>query len=348
MSDIAEHAFSEQVIVFIDCYEQRKNYLNNSLSAKTMAVLYDIIIIGTGVTGWGAAMYAGRMELKTLIIGDKSGGTIMLTNDVENYPGFKKLTGPELAEKIEQHAREYDIDTEEGLITEIKQNKKARTFVVVTKKGMEYTGKSVIIATGTKPRKLNVPGEDEYFGKGVHTCALCDGAFYKNKIIGVVGGSDSAGKEALLLTQWGKKVYIIYRGEKIHPEPVNMTRIEKKIKEGKIEIVNNTNIVAINGEKFMNRVVFDRPFKGSKEFICDALFVEIGHVPLSDIVKGLGVEMDVKGQIKINRNAETNVRGIYAAGDVVDTHFKQAIVGVAEGVLAVYSAYVFINENESE
>lgn len=308
--------------------------------------LYDIIIIGIGVTGWGAAMYAGRMELKTLIIGDTPGGTIMLTDDVENYPGFKKLTGPELAENIEQHAREYAIDVEDGLVTDIAKDEKKHIFTVTKKDGTSFKTKTVLLATGTKPRKLGVPGEDQFMGKGVHTCALCDGAFYKNKIIGVVGGADSSAKEALLLTQWGKKVYIIYRGDKIHPEPVNMTRIEKKIKEGKIEIINNTNVVEIKGDKYVNGVVFDKPYKGKKEFPLDALFIEIGHIPLAELAKKAGVALNKKGEIIIDRDAQTNVPGFYAAGDVVDTRFKQAITGVAEGVLAVYSAYTYITERE--
>ncbi len=304
---------------------------------------YDVIIIGTGVTGWGAAMYAGRMQLKTLIIGDISGGTIMWTNDVENYPGFKKISGPDLAKTIENHAREYEIDIEETFVEDISQ--KNKLFTVKTKEDQMFTGKTIILATGTKPRKLNVPGEDTYFGKGVHTCALCDGAFYKNKVVSVIGGSDSAAKEALLLTQWAKKVYIIYRGEEIHPEPVNMGRIQQKIKEGKLEIINKTNVTEIKGEKYMNQIILDNPHNGKKEFAVDALFVEIGHIPLSDLAKKLDIDVNKKGEIVIDRNAQTNVPGFYAAGDVTDTRFKQAIVGVAEGVLAVFSAYKFISEN---
>ena len=285
------------------------------------------------------------MELKTLIIGDKPGGTIMLTDDVENYPGFKKLTGPELAENIEQHAREYDIDIEDGIVTDVTQDK--HIFTVTHKNGASYRSKTVIFATGTKPRKLGIPGEDQYMGNGVHTCALCDGAFYKEKIIGVVGGSDSAAKEALLLTRWGKKVYIIYRGKEIHPEPVNMSRIQKMVKEGKIEIINNTNVKEIKGDKYANEVVLDKEYNGSTSFKLDAVFIEIGHIALSDVTKGVGVKLDKKGQIMIDRDAQTNVKGVFAAGDVVDTRFKQAIVGVAEGVLAVYSAYMYLNELES-
>lgn len=306
-------------------------------------VIYDIIIIGTGVTGWGAAMYAGRMQLRTLIIGDAPGGTIMLTEDVENYPGFKKLTGSELAENIEQHAREYNIDVEDGLVEDIDIDKKKHLFVI-EKKGASFKTKTVVLATGTKPRKLGVPGEDKFSGRGVHTCALCDGAFYKDKVIGVIGGADSSAKEALLLTQWAKKVYIIYRGDMIHPEPVNMARVNKKIKEGKIEIINNTNIVEIKGDKYLSAVVFDKTYNGKKEFFLDAIFIEIGHIPLSELAKKLGVALNKKGEVIIDRNAHTNVPGFYAAGDVVDTRFKQAITGVAEGVLAVYSAYIYINE----
>ncbi|MBI5073158.1 FAD-dependent oxidoreductase, partial [Candidatus Woesearchaeota archaeon] len=275
--------------------------------------LYDLIIIGTGVSGWGAAMYAGRMQLKTLIVGDLPGGTIMLTDDVENYPGFKKLTGPELAQNIEEHAKEYAIDVEDGFVSDIGRDEKKKTFSVTLKNGTTFKSKTVLLATGTKPRKLGVPGEDSYFGKGVHTCALCDGAFYKDKIIGVVGGSDSAAKEALLLTQWGKKVYIIYRGEHIHPEPVNMTRIEKKIKEGKIEILNNTNVVEVKGQKYITGVVLDKPYKGKKEFVLDAVFVEIGHIALSDLAHKVGVVLNKKGEIIIDRNAQTNIPGFYAA-----------------------------------
>jgi len=261
---------------------------------------------------------------------------------VENYPGFKKISGPDLAKTIEDHAREYDIDVEEAYVENIERNV---LFSVTTKENKVFKAKTVILATGTKPRKLNVPGEDTYFGKGVHSCALCDGALYRNKAVGVVGGSDSAAKEALLLTQWAKKVYIIYRGEEIHPEPVNLARIQKAIKENKLEIIKNTNITEIKGAKYLNAVVLDNSHNNQKELPVDAVFVEIGHIPLSEIGKKIGVELNKKGEIVIDRNAQTNLPGFYAAGDVTDTRFKQAIVGVAEGVLAVFSAYKFITEN---
>ncbi len=303
---------------------------------------YDIIIIGAGVTGMAGAMYAGRMNMKTLIVGDVPvGGVITTTDTVENYPGFKRLTGIELADKIREHALEYPIKLEEDKVASVEKCHK-NCFKVTTDSGNEFHTKTLLFATGTKHRELGVPGEREFTNRGVHSCALCDGAFYGDKIVAVVGGSDSAAKEALVLTQWAKKVYIIYRREKIHPEPVNMKRIEEKIRQNKIEIINNTNVKSISGDKNVTSVVFDKLHNNKKEFKVDGVFIEVGANPLSDLAKSIGVKTNQDGEIVITRNAETNIPGVYAAGDVADTRFKQAITGVAEAVLAVYSAYVHL------
>jgi len=302
--------------------------------------IYDTIIVGSGPTGLAAGMYAGRMNMKTLVIGDLHGGIITTTDIVENYPGFIRLTGLELADKIQKHAEDYKQNVEllEDKVTEVKKEKDH--FVVKTK-DRNFETKTVIFATGTKYRELQVPGHDQFKNRGVQYCALCDGFFYKDKIVAVVGGSDSAAKEALLLTQWAKKVYIIYRGEKIHPEPINLKRIEQN---DKIEIITKTNVVEIKGDKMVRSVVLDNPYKGKKELEVDGLFVAIGLIPLSDLAKPLGVKINIKGEIEIDRESKTNVPGVYAAGDITDTKFKQAITGVAEGVHAVYSAYTYINE----
>lgn len=302
--------------------------------------MYDLVIVGGGVVGLGAAMYAGRLNLKTVMIGDNIGGTITLTDVVENYPGFERLTGLELAEKLRRHAENYEVEFVESKVTDI--TKRGKTFVIKTDE-KTYEAKSLLIATGSKHRELGVPGEKEFEGKGVHTCALCDGYFYKDKIIAVVGGSDSAGKEALLLTQWGKKVYIIYRGDKIHPEPVNMKRIEAN---KKIEIINKMNVKSIIGDKFVKGIVLDKQYNGKNELTLDAVFIEIGATPMSQLAEKLGVKINDKKEIIIDRESKTNVPGVFAAGDVVDTKFKQAITGVGEAVSAVYSAYKYVNESE--
>lgn len=303
--------------------------------------IYDTIIIGGGVTAFGAAMYAGRFTMKTLVVGETLGGTIILTDVVENYPGFKKLTGMELANNISEHAKEYGIEVENDRV--VKARKVEKIFEVETASGKKFTGRTVIIATGTQWKKLNAPGEEEYANKGVHYCALCDGAFYRNKVIGVVGGGDSAVKEALLLSTYGSQVYLFVRGEKPRPEPVNEIKLEKN---KKITVFTKVNVKEIKGNgKKVTSVILDKEVNGSKEFMLDALFVEIGHLPLSELAVQLGVKLNAKNEIPINRLSETNVPGVYAAGDVVDTKFKQAITGVAEGVTAAYSAYQHI-QNE--
>lgn len=308
---------------------------------------YDFVILGGGVAGLAAGMYGGRLGLKTLVLGASHGtelpigGVITTTNIVENYPGFIKLTGTELADKIKEHAESYDLVTiKEGKAEKVE--KKNNCFVVKTKKN-EYEGKTILFATGTKWRKLGVPGSEEFENKGVAYCALCDAPLFKNKTVAVVGGADSSAKDALVLAEHAKKVYIIYRGEKIHPEPVNMERVEKN---KKIEAINKTNVVEVKGDKFVKSVVLDKAYKGNKELSLDGVFVAIGHIALSELAKPLGVKINEKGEIMIDhKTSETNVKGVYAAGDVADKPFKQAITGVAEGCTAAYSAFEYITKN---
>ena len=200
---------------------------------------------------------------------------------------------------------------------------------------MSFRTRTIVIATGSERKKLNIPGEEEFTGKGVSYCATCDGVFFKDKNLAVIGGSDSAAKEALFLSQHGKKVYIIYRGEEIRAEPINKKRV---FENKKIEIINNTNILVIKGETSVKSVVFDN----GEEFDIDGVFIEVGSIPNSQIAIDFRVKVNEKKEIIINRKSETNIPGIYAAGDVADAPFKQAITGVAEGVIAAYSAFDYL------
>jgi thioredoxin reductase (NADPH) len=308
---------------------------------------YDFIILGAGVTGLSAAMYAARLGLKTLCLGYSHGsefalgGVITTTNIVENYPGFASISGQELAEKIKNHAKEYPlVSLKEELVQSVEKSKEG--FVVKTKKG-SYLGKTLLFATGTKWKKLDVPGSKEFENKGIAYCALCDAPFFKNKIVAVVGGSDSAAKDALVLAEHVKKVYIIYRKEKIRAEPTNLRRVEAN---KKIEVINNTNVLEVKGNKVIQSVILDKDYSGNKELKLDGLFVAIGHIVLSDLAKPLNVKLNEKSEIIINhRTSETNIEGVYAAGDVTDKPFKQAITGVAEGCTAAYSAFEYISKN---
>jgi len=311
---------------------------------------YDFIVIGAGGSGLAGAMYAARLGLKTLVLGKMSGselpvgGVITTTDIVENYPGFKSITGMELGKKIEEHARDYDlvsIKTEEVL--DVKKDGKC--FVVETKKG-KYEGKTLLFATGTKWKKLDIPGSKEFENKGVNYCALCDGPLFKDKIVAVIGGSDSAGKDALVLAKHAKKVFIIYRGDKIHPEPANLKKIENA---KNIEIINNTNLKEIKGSEKVEKVILDKKYKGKNVLKLDGVFVAIGHEVLSELAEKIGVKVNNKKEIIINhKTSETNVDGIFAAGDVTDKSFKQLITGVADACTAAYSAYEFLGREKVE
>lgn len=299
------------------------------------------MVIGAGVTGFSAAMYAARLDLSVAVVGSVDGGTITLTDDVANYPGYKQLTGQELADKLKEHALDYPVHIETGTVVDIFRNKENYFYVVTENK--TFLAKSILMATGMKEKELEVPGHEELKNRGVSYCALCDAPLYKDKVVAVVGGSDSAAKEALLLAKYCPKVYIIYRREKIRPEPVNGRRIEN---EPKIEIITETNVTEILGDQKVTGVKLDKPYNGSDTLSLDGVFVAIGGIPYSELAKKLGVELNAKGEIKIDRSSRTNIEGVYSAGDVVDSEFKQAITGVSEGVHAAYQAYKYVNENE--
>ncbi|RMF07334.1 thioredoxin reductase [Candidatus Woesearchaeota archaeon] len=302
---------------------------------------YDLIIIGGGVVGGAALMYAGRLGMKVLMIGETLGGTIILTDTVENYPGFKKLTGKELADRILEHAKEYPVEIEEDRVKSVRKLESGCFEVKTFQK--TFKAKSILFATGTKHRKLNVPGSEEFENRGVHYCALCDGYFYKDKVVAVVGGGDSAAKEALILAEHASKVYIIARGDHLKAEPINRKRVEEN---PKIEVILKTNVTEIFGDKTVTGVKLDNPYNGKDILELSAVFVEIGQIPQTELAKELGVELNAKGEIIIDRDSKTNMEGVFAAGDCVNSSFKQAIVGVGEAVVAVYSAYNYVGSRE--
>jgi len=319
-------------------FEPRNNYNHE----PDESILYDTIIIGTGVTGLASAMYAARLGLKTLIIGEMPGGTIALTGTVENYPGFVSIDGQELAQLMENHAMDYDVDALIDIVEKISVKGKEMFTAHLEKKA--FNSKTIIFATGTKVRKLGVPGEKEFFGKGVYYCALCDAHHVKNKIIAVIGGGDSAVKEANLLTEYAKKIYIINNEEKLHPEFSNSKKLQEHIKQGKIEVINSIEVKEIKGQGHVEKIVFNKPYKGSTELKLEGVFIYIGLIPLSKLADDAGINLNDKGEVIINQNSETNIPGFYAVGDVTNTELKQAIIGVSQGVTAAYYAYRYINQ----
>lgn len=297
-------------------------------------------IIGGGIVGLSAAIYCGRLSLKTILIGKEPGGTLTEAHIVENYPGFSEISGIELTNKVLEHAKKYDVQILQGFVEKISWSKKT-CFEIYTGK-QNFHAKTLIFCTGSERRKLGITGEKEFANKGVHYCALCDGVFYKNKIVLVVGGGDSAIKEALLLSKYAKKVYIIARS-RIKPEPINLKRIKA---EKKIEIIEGAQVKEIKGNKFVESIVLDKKIKNSKILKVDGIFVDIGNISLSSLATKLGVKLNKEKEIIIDKESRTNVKGIYAAGDVTDTKFKQAITGVGEAIKAVYSAYECLSKEK--
>jgi thioredoxin reductase (NADPH) len=298
--------------------------------------MYDLVIIGGGPAGLSAAIYAARFRLKTVVIAREVGGAIANTNLVENWPGFKSLSGFELMEHIKEHVKYLGVGIKQDEVSDIV--KKGKKFLIEAKEG-RYEGKTVLLATGKRHRKLGVPGEKEFYGKGVGYCAVCDAAFFKDKVVAVVGGSDSAAKEALLLGEYAKKVYIIHRSEGIRAEPITAERVDKN---KKIETISNTNVVEIKGKGFVSSVVLDKPHGGSRELGLDGVFIKVGYEPQNELAKRLGVRLDDNGEIIVDCDSGTNIPGIYAAGDVTAGSFKQAITGAAQGVVAANSAYRYL------
>jgi len=306
--------------------------------------VYDVIVVGAGCAGLSAGMYAGRFGLKTIVVGEMPGGTITTTHIVENYPPIKSITGLELGNMFLEHAKAYDVPVEMDIVTGIE--KKENGFLVKTDY-KEFFGKTVIYATGTEWKKHGGAGEKEFANKGVHYCALCDGAFYKGKKIAIIGSGDSAVKESALLAELGSHVYMIVRGDGIKGERINR---ENALSNPKIEILTNVEVKEFLGNSKLERVRLSRAIKvkgaqeESDELEVSAVFVLIGHIPRTQIAGKLGVELDKRGEIVIDRVGRTNVAGFFGAGDCCDTEFKQAIISASEGVSAAYSADQYLKK----
>lgn len=295
---------------------------------------YDLIIIGGGCAGYPAAVYASRFNLKTLVIAREKGGLITTTHLVENYPGFIALSGQELADKLEDQVKANNVPIKNDFVKSVR--KEGDYFILKTDISEdEFKAKSIILATGTKHRHLDAPGEREFANKGVSYCATCDGMFFKNKVVAIVGGGDSSAKEAMVLSKNASKVYMLIRTH-LKAEPINADRI-RKIEN--VEIIEGVQVKEIMGEGIVNSVELDN----GKTLDVSGVFVAVGMLPQNDLAKSLDVELNNKGEIIVDRLSKTNVAGVFAAGDVTDSEWKQGIISSAEGSVAAYSAFEYIN-----
>ena len=308
---------------------------------------YDIIIIGAGPAGLTAGMYAGRQNSKTLVI-DKgmAGGLGLEVPMMQNYPGFELVSGMELIGKMKAQSENYCEILENTVIDSIEKNEDG--FHLKTKNSpllmtsddegkKEFLAKSIILATGASHRHLNVPGEDEFLGRGVAYCATCDGMFFIGRDVLMVGGGNSAVTEALYLNNLGCNVKLVHRRDELRCEH----HLQKALEENGIEVLWNSTIEEIKGDMAVESVTLLRDGK-KEDYKTDAVFVAIGEDPSNDLAKELGVELDDAGYIITDKSQATNVDGIYSAGDITGG-VKQWVVACGEGAVAAISAYEFLN-----
>ncbi len=303
-------------------------------------MIYDVIIAGAGPAGMTAAVYASRANLETLMIERGiPGGQMANTEEVENFPGFDYILGPDLSNKMFEHAKKFGAEYAYGDIKEVVDEGDVKIVKVGNK---EYKTKTLIISTGAEHKKLGIPGEEELSGRGVSYCAVCDGAFFRDKDLVVIGGGDSAVEEGIYLTKFARKVTIIHRRDELRAQKIIQTRA---FNNEKIEFIWDTEAKTINGPdgKVSSVTLKNRNTGEEYDFPTDGVFIYIGMFPLSDPFKSLGITNE-EGYIVTNENMETRIPGIYAAGDVREKKLRQIVTATGDGSIAAEEAQAYIEE----
>lgn len=302
-------------------------------------MIYDLIIIGGGPAGITAGIYAARETLNVLLITKGFGGQLTRKSvAIENYPGLPEIAGIDLIQKFEEHFKKFKVETKIDRVSELK--KQGEIFEVITQDKNQYKTRSVIIASGANPRFLEVPGEKEFIGKGVSYCTTCDAPMFTDKIVAVVGGGNAGFEAALALTDYAKKIYIFEYSSELAADEDN----QKTAKASeKVEVLTDVAIKQIKGEKFVNSVIYqDRKTKEERALEVQGVFVEIGSIPATSFANSW-VEFDERGEIIADaRTCETHTPGIFAAGDVTNTKYKQIIIAAAQGAKAALTAHKWL------
>ena len=301
--------------------------------------LYDVIVIGAGPAAVSAAIYSARKGLNVAMIGVKIGGQVLDTNEIENIIGTKSTTGAKFAESLEAHLKDNEVSFKEGhVVKEIKEDGKDK--VLVTDDGKSYKTKTIILATGAKPRALNIPGEAEYVGKGVHYCSTCDGPFYKGLNVAVVGGGNSGVEAALDMSGIANHVTLIEFMPELKADKVLQDKLTER---DNIDVILNTATTSVQGSEFVESINYkNRDENEEKTLKVDGMFVEVGLAPSSELLKGIA-ELNRAGEVVINpENNSTSVKGIFAAGDVTNIKQKQIIIAMGEGAKAALGAFNYL------
>ncbi|MFO1444546.1 thioredoxin-disulfide reductase [Bacillus sp. Bva_UNVM-123] len=302
--------------------------------------IYDVIIVGAGPAGMTAAVYTSRANLSTLMIErGVPGGQMANTEEIENYPGFETILGPDLSTKMFEHAKKFGAEYAYGDIKEVIDREDYKTVVAGSK---QYKGRAIIISTGAEYRKLGVPGEKELGGRGVSYCAVCDGAFFKGRELVVIGGGDSAVEEGVYLTRFASKVTIIHRRDELRAQAILQQRA---FDNEKIDFIWSHTVKQINDKdgKVGSVTLVSTKTGEEKEYSADGVFVYVGMIPLSKPFASLGITNE-NGYIETNENMETKVPGIFAAGDIREKLLRQIVTATGDGSIAAQSAQHYIEE----
>lgn len=298
---------------------------------------YDVIVIGGGPAGMNAAMYAARKELRAAVITTDFGGQILLTSEIENYLGFPSISGFELSDKMEAHVRQYPVDFETAQVERLERLEDG-SFAAHLDDGQEYRGKACIVTAGKRSRTLDIPGEASFTGRGVSYCATCDGPFYRNKTVAVVGGGDSAVQAAIELAAICPKVYLVVRS-RIRAQEILIKRMKE---HENIEVLLGYAPEAIEGAKKVESVLVKNRESGEERTLAvDGCFVEAGGIPNSGFLPA-ETALNRAGEIVTDKSGRTNVPGLFAAGDVTDNPYKQVIIAAGEGAAAALAAHEYL------
>jgi len=303
---------------------------------------YDLIIIGGGPAGITAGIYAVRQRLNTLLITKDFGGQLARKAvTIENYPGFEEISGLELIQKLEKHLRKQKVDIERDGVKEVK--KIGKNFIVITKSKNKFESKMVIVASGADPRPLEVVGEKEFIGRGVSYCIVCDGPLFERKNVAVVGGGNAGFEAAIFMSKIAQKIYILEAGPEVKADVENRERVRQI---GKIEIITDAVLKKIQGNQFVNSIIFeDRKTGKEKKLSVEGIFVEIGSQPATSFVKGL-VDFNERDEIRVDfESFQTKTAGLFAAGDCNVGKFKQIVTAAGEGAKAALAAYDYLKKN---
>jgi len=293
--------------------------------------IYDLLIVGGGIAGITAAIYAARKEMSFAIISPEFGGEIVNTTFVENWPGIKSISGKELAKGYVEHMKSLNVEIIEDAVTAVTYDK---NFLVTTYGGV-YESKTLIWATGSRYKELGVQGEGELRGRGVTYCSICDGPLYKNKTVAVIGAGNNALTSAIYMSNIAKKVYILVRSEKIRGDPVLLDALKSHLN---VEIVVNARVKIINGEKKVTSVTLDN----GQYVELDGVIINIGYIPITDPIKDI-VELNDMGYVEVDGKNMSTLPGLFAAGDVVYNAYKQLVISASDGAVAALGAYDYVS-----